>query len=46
MAGPVRVEGGPGPVPWVAGWDEDHLRLALLAELVLRYRGRGWGQPW
>jgi len=44
VAGPVRVEGGPGPVPPAAGWDEEDLRLALLAELVLRYRGRGW--PW
>jgi curved DNA-binding protein CbpA len=42
VAGPVRVEGGPGPVPRAGGWDEDDLRLALLAELVLRYRGRGW----
>jgi curved DNA-binding protein CbpA len=41
VAGPVRVEGGPGPVPWAGGWDEDDVRLALLAELVLRYRGRG-----
>src|SRR5579862_3853332 len=41
VAGPVRVEGGPGPVPWAGGWDEGDLRLALLAELVLRYRGRG-----
>jgi len=41
VAGPVRVEGGPGPVPWAGGWHEDDLRLALLAELVLRYRGRG-----
>jgi hypothetical protein len=29
-------------VPRAGGWDEDDLRLALLAELVLRYRGRGW----
>jgi curved DNA-binding protein CbpA len=43
-AGPVRVEGGPGQVPRAAGWDEEDLRLALLAELVLRYRGRG--RPW
>ena len=42
-AGPVRVEGGPGPVPRAPGWDEEDLRLALLAELVLRYR---WGRPW
>ena len=43
-AGPVRVEGGPGPVPQAAGWDTEDSRLALLAELVLRYRDRGW--PW
>jgi curved DNA-binding protein CbpA len=46
VAGPVRVEGGPGPVPWPDGWDEEDVRLALLAELVLRYRGRGWGRRW
>jgi curved DNA-binding protein CbpA len=46
VAGPVRVEGGPGPVPRAGGWDEDDLRLALLAELVLRYHGRGRGRPW
>ena len=44
VAGPVRVEGGPGPVPRAGAWDEEDLRLALLAELVLRYRGRG--RPW
>ena len=43
-AGPARVEGGPGQVPRAAGWDEEDLRLVLLAELVLRYRGRG--RPW
>jgi curved DNA-binding protein CbpA len=43
VAGPVRVEGGPGPVPRAPGWDEEDLRLALLAELVLRYRR---GRPW
>jgi curved DNA-binding protein CbpA len=42
-AGPVRVEGGPGPVPRAAGWDEEDVRLALLADLVLRYRR---GRPW
>ena len=42
-AGPVRVEGGPGPVPRPGGWGEDDVRLALLAELVLRYRR---GRPW
>jgi curved DNA-binding protein CbpA len=44
VAGPVRVEGGPDPVPWPDGWDEEDVRLALLAELVSRYRGRGWGR--
>jgi curved DNA-binding protein CbpA len=43
-AGPVRVEGGPTPVPQAADWDAEDFRLALLAELVLRYRGRG--RPW
>jgi curved DNA-binding protein CbpA len=42
VAGPVRVEGGPGPVPRPGAWDEEDLRLALLAELVLRYWGRRW----
>ena len=44
VAGPVRVEDGPGPLPRAGAWDEDDLRLALLAELMLRYRGRG--RPW
>jgi curved DNA-binding protein CbpA len=39
VAGPVRVEGGPVLRP--GAWDEEDLRLALLAELV-----RGWGRPW
>ena len=43
VAGPVRVEGGPGPVPRAPDWDEEDLRLALLAELVRRYRR---GRPW
>jgi curved DNA-binding protein CbpA len=43
VAGPVRVEGGPGPTPRAAGWDQNDSRLALLAELVLRYRR---GRPW
>jgi curved DNA-binding protein CbpA len=43
-AGPVRVEGGPGPVPRAGARDEEDLRLALLAELVLRYRRRV--RPW
>ena len=44
VAGPVRVEGGPRQVPWAGARDEVDLPLALLAELVLRYRGRG--RPW
>jgi len=44
VAGPVRVEGGSRPVPRARAWDEEDFRLALLAELVLRYRGRG--RPW
>ena len=43
-AGPVRVEGGPGLAPQAADWDAEDFRLALLAELVLRYRGRD--RPW
>jgi curved DNA-binding protein CbpA len=44
VAGPVRVDGGSRPVPRAGAWDEEDLRLALLAELVLRYRGRS--RPW
>jgi curved DNA-binding protein CbpA len=44
VAGPVRVEGGFRPVSRATDWDEEDLRLALLAELVLRYRDQGW--PW
>jgi curved DNA-binding protein CbpA len=44
VAGPVRVEGGSRQVPGAEAWDEEDFRLALLAELVLRYRGRG--RPW
>ena len=43
VAGPVRVEGGSRPVPRAGAGDEEDFRLAL-AELVLRYRGRG--RPW
>jgi hypothetical protein len=35
-AGPVRVEGPRPPSP-PSGWDEQDLRLAVLAELALRY---------
>ena len=44
VAGPVRVEGGPGPLARPVGWDEDDVRLALLAELMLRCYGGG--RPW
>ncbi len=43
VAGPVRVE-RPGPAPWAGDWAEDDVRLAALAELMLRHlaRHRGW----
>jgi curved DNA-binding protein CbpA len=41
-AGPVRVE-GPGPVSRADGWDEEDIRLAMVA---LRYLGWDWGWPW
>jgi hypothetical protein len=41
-AGPVRVE-GPRPAPQAAGWDEEDIRLAVLA---LRYLVRDRGRPW
>jgi hypothetical protein len=44
VAGPVRVEGGSRPLSWAGAWDEEDVRLTLLAELMLRYRGRG--RPW
>jgi curved DNA-binding protein CbpA len=46
VAGPVRVEGGSRPVARPASWDEEDVRLALLAELMLRYHDRGRGRPW
>ena len=46
VAGPVRVEGGPGPVLRPGARDEEDLRMVLLAEMVLRYRRRGWGWGW
>ncbi|TVZ06582.1 hypothetical protein EAS64_04100 [Trebonia kvetii] len=42
VAGPTRVEGGPRPGSRAGARDEE-LRLALLAELLLRYRR---GRPW
>jgi curved DNA-binding protein CbpA len=44
-AGPVRVE-GPCPAPPAGGWDEQDIRLAVLAELALRYLARDRGRPW
>lgn len=44
VAGPVRVERGPGPGDRAAGADEEDVRLALLAELLLRRHRRG--RPW
>ena len=44
-AGPVRVD-GPHPAPPPDGWDEDDIRLAVLAELALRYLARDRGRPW
>jgi curved DNA-binding protein CbpA len=44
-AGPVRVE-GPHPTSPAAGWDEQDIRLAVLAELALRYLAAGRGRPW
>jgi curved DNA-binding protein CbpA len=44
-AGPVRVD-GPRPVPPADDRDEQELRLAVLAELALRYLARDRGRPW
>jgi hypothetical protein len=44
-AGPVRVEPAAAAPPPTARRDED-ARLALIAELVSRYLGASWGQPW
>ena len=44
-AGPVRVE-GPRPAPPTGGWDEEDVRLAVLAELALRYLARDRSRPW
>jgi curved DNA-binding protein CbpA len=40
-AGPVRVE-RPRPAPPASGRGEEEIRLAILAELALRYLGRPW----
>jgi curved DNA-binding protein CbpA len=42
-AGPVRVE-GPHLVPAAGGRDEPDIRMAVLAELALRYLAGEW--PW
>jgi curved DNA-binding protein CbpA len=44
-AGPVRVE-GPRTAPPAGGWDEEDIRLAVLAQLALRYLVRDRGRPW
>jgi hypothetical protein len=44
-AGPVRVEGA-RPAAAADGWDEEDVRLAVLAELALRYLARDRGRPW
>ena len=43
-AGPVRVE-GPRQASPPAGWDEQDMRLAVLAELARRYLAAGRGRP-
>jgi len=44
-AGPVRVE-VPRPAPPEGGWDEQDIRLAVLAELALRLLAGDRGRPW
>jgi curved DNA-binding protein CbpA len=45
-AGPVWVD-RPHPTPdAAAGWDEQDIRLAVLAELAVRFLGRDWDLPW
>jgi curved DNA-binding protein CbpA len=44
-AGPVRVEGS-RPAPPANGPDEQDVRLAVLAELALRYLAVDRSQPW
>ena len=44
-AGPVRVE-SPRQAPLAGGWDEEDVRLAVLAGLALRYLARDRGRPW
>ena len=44
-AGPVLVE-GTHPAPAGGGWDEQDIRLAVLAELALGYLARDRDWPW
>jgi curved DNA-binding protein CbpA len=44
-AGPVRVE-APRPASAAGVREEEEARLAVLAELVLRYLARDWDRPW
>jgi curved DNA-binding protein CbpA len=44
-AGPVRVD-GPRQASPPDAWDEDDIRLAVLAELALWYLARDRGRPW
>jgi molecular chaperone DnaJ len=43
--GPVRVE-SPRHAPRAGGWDEEDIRLAVLAKLALRYLAADLGRPW
>jgi curved DNA-binding protein CbpA len=45
VAGPVRVE-RPGPGPSADDWAEEDVRLAALAELMLRHLARHRGRRW
>jgi DnaJ domain len=44
-AGPVRVE-GLRPAPPAGGWDEEDIRLAVLAGVALRLLARDRERPW
>lgn len=44
-AGPVLVE-GPHRDPAPGGWDEEEIRLAIVAGLALRYLAWEWDSPW
>jgi len=41
----ARVE-GPRQAPRAGGWDEEDIRLAVLAQLALRYLARDRGRAW